>query len=401
MMTVSTLLLIALLAPPPQGSDRRAEAERLAAAGSHAAALARFQEIAAANPDDIEARVWIGRLHATLGHPQRAIDVFRSVLAVEPRHVRTLIELGGVLTTTGRHDEARTALDRAEAVAPDDPAVLSAQGRLHAAAGQRELSRAYFLRAEALQPGNPEAREGSSALRAANAHRIEAAYVFEDFNRDVSATHAGDLTLNARVNDALRVFVTGQRQRKFSQIENRGGGGVEWAVRRNLRVRAGSLFASDTIVLPRGDAFASVDADAGRATWTFMGRYAQFDAARFWAAGPGVLVRLPRGLDVQGSYFRSQTRPEAGDPIGVNSGSVGLSAAVSSRARVTGTYTRGIDHLEWLTADRLGPFTANTWSAALDVRASRLLSFALAYDYQDRPDAVRVHRAGVRLTQRF
>lgn len=397
----TAVVLLMLAGGSPQAVDPRAEAERLAAQGSNAAALAAFQALAAANPDDIEARVWIGRLHAALGHPQRAIDVLRSVLAVEPRHVQALVELGNALVRTGRYAEAAEVLDRAEKISPDSPAILAAQGRLHGGAGQRELARAYFLRAAALEPGNPDAREGYRDLRATNAHRLEAGYLFEHFDRDVPATHAGDLTLNLRVSDRVRVFGTGQRERKFARVENRGGGGFEVRVRRGLRVRGGALFGGDTVILPQSDAFASLSADAGRATWTVMGRVADFEQASLWIGGPAVLVRLPRGVESHASYFRNVTRPEGARAVGGNSGTIGVSTPLGPRARISGDYTRGIDRLDWLTTDRLGAFTANTWSAGLEARASRLVSLHFSYDYQERPGEIHVHRAGIRLVQRF
>ena len=58
-----------------QAPDQRAEAERLANSGAHAAAVKQFQALAAANPDDIEARVWIAQLHALMGRPEHAADV--------------------------------------------------------------------------------------------------------------------------------------------------------------------------------------------------------------------------------------------------------------------------------------------------------------------------------------
>ncbi len=398
----STLLLLTALSSAPQAPDRRAEAERLARAGANAAALAQFQAIAAADPDDIDARIWIGRLHAALGHPERAVDVLRSVVAARPRQVDALVELGNLLVTTLRYEEAGKILDRAEAIAPDSAAVLAAQGRRHGGAGQRELARAYFLRAEALEPGNAAVRDGYDALRTVNAHRIEAGYIFESFDHDVPATHAGDVSLNLRAGDGLRLVATVQRQRKFAAVEDRGGGGFEFAARPGVRVRGGALFARDTIVLPRADVFGSMAVDAGRATWSAASRFAHFGGADFWMGGPGVLVRLPRGIETHASYFRGVTRPGSGPSVGVNSGTIGLSAALTRRVRVTGEYTRGIDHVELLTVDRLGLFHANTWSGALDVWASRLLSFSLTYDDQDgRPDALHVRRAGIRLIQRF
>jgi YaiO family outer membrane protein len=230
---------------------------------------------------------------------------------------------------------------------------------------------------------------------------VEAGYVFEHFNVDVTDTHAADITVNARVNDALRVFASGQRQRKFSHTENRGGGGIEWTAHRNVQVRVGGLFGSDTVVLPRTDAFASVAVDSGRATWTVGGRVANFDNVQLWLGGPDLLVRLPHGLEAHAGYYHSSTRPDVGSSVGLESGVLGISAALARRVRLIAEYTRGIDHLELLTVDRLGLFTANTWSLGLDAWASEMTTLDFRYDHQQRPDDVHVERIGIHLTQRF
>ncbi len=401
MVTVcSTLMLVTALLGVPQAADSRADAQRLATSGAHAEALKQFQAIAAANPDDIEARTWIGRLHAKMGHPQRAIDVFRSIVIVQPKNVDALLGLGDSLTTTGQYHDAAEVLARAEAIAADRPAVLAAQGRLRRADGHSDLASAYYLRALVLDPTNAEVRTAYNELRAERAHRVEAGYVFEHFDVDVTDTHAADIAVNARVNDALRVFASGQRQRKFSQAENRGGGGIEWAHRR-VQVRLGGLFGSDTVVLPRSDVFASVAVTSGRATWTVGGRVATFDDVKLWLGGPDLLVRLPHGIEAHAGYYHSSTRPDAGSSVGLDSGVLGISAALQRRVRLSAEYTRGIDHLELLTADRLGLFTANTFSLGLEARASDMTSLNFRYDHQQRPDDVRVERIGIHLTQRF
>jgi Tfp pilus assembly protein PilF len=400
-MVCSTLMLVTALLGAPQAADSRADAERLARSGSHAAALKQFQAIAAENPDDIEARLWIGRLHATMGHPQRAIDVFRSIVIVQPKNVDALVGLGDSLVTTGQYRDAADVLGRAEAIAADRPAVLAAQGRLRRADGHSDLASAYYLRALVLDPTNTAVRAAYNEMRAERAHRVDVGYVFEHFNVDVTDTHAADIAVNARVNDALRVFASGQRQRKFSQTENRGGGGIEWAAHRDVQIRLGGLFGSDTVVLPKTDVFASVDVDSGRATWTVGGRVANFDNVKLWLGGPDLLVRLPHGLEAHAGYYHSSTRPDVGSSVGLDSGVLGISAALQRRVRVSAEYTRGIDHLELLTVDRLGLFTANTWSLGLEAWASDMTSFNFRYDHQQRPDEVHVERIGVHLTQRF
>src|SRR4029453_15318344 len=117
MILISTAILGLTLLSTPQGADQRAEAERMAKSGNYAAALKQFQAIAAANPDDIDARLWIARLHAQMGHPEHAVAVYRTILAVQPQQLDALIGLGQSLVTLGRLAEASDALNRAETLA--------------------------------------------------------------------------------------------------------------------------------------------------------------------------------------------------------------------------------------------------------------------------------------------
>src|SRR6185436_13886325 len=96
----AAILGVALLATP-QAPDQRAEAERLARSGAHEEALKAFQALAAQNPDDIEARLWIARIHVLMGHPERAADVYQSIVAAQPQNVDALLGLGEALTTAG------------------------------------------------------------------------------------------------------------------------------------------------------------------------------------------------------------------------------------------------------------------------------------------------------------
>src|SRR4029079_17833849 len=81
MILISTAILGVMLLGSPQAQDPRAEAERMSNSGNYSAALKQFQALAAANPDDIEARLWIARLHAQKGHPENAGDVYTSILS--------------------------------------------------------------------------------------------------------------------------------------------------------------------------------------------------------------------------------------------------------------------------------------------------------------------------------
>jgi tetratricopeptide (TPR) repeat protein len=298
-MVLWMVMSAALIAAPQTAAGQqpaaepRAQAEQLARSGEFRAALERFQALAAANPDDVEARVWIARLHGWMGDDRRAVDVYQSILATNPRHVEALAGAGDALIRLGRRNEAGDVLSRAEKAAPDDAAVLAAQGRLHAAAGHPDLAVAYYERALAIDPAAAAAREELQALQRERAHRVELGYFFEHFNQDTPDPQAGFASLNVRVNEQFRVSGTVQHERKFSQSETRGGAGVEWLSGPSIRVRAGVLLGGDAQVLPEADGYGGIDYKRGRATWSFDLRFAEFQDAGVQIGGAGLELTLP------------------------------------------------------------------------------------------------------------
>jgi YaiO family outer membrane protein len=395
----AAILGVALLAFP-QAADQRAEAERLARSGGYEAALKQFQALAAANPDDIDARVWIARLHALMGRPEHAEAVYRSILAVEPQHVDALIGLGNALVTLGQLDDAADALNRAEALAADRPALLTAQGRLHQAGNHTTLALAYFMRALALEPTNAEARAAADALRAARAHRVELDYTFQHLNADMDDAHVGSFEVNARVSDPVRIFGRGQVQRAFGFDEQRAGGGLEWSITRHAGLRAGVLVGADTAYLPDTDAFVEASVRQGRATWSFQLRKADFEGADFWLGGPGLAVTVLPRVEASIQYYRGRVDAEGFGESTTDSVVLGLAGSASDRLRLGVTFTHGIDRLDWLTLDRITT-EADTVSVTGGYDFTAFVTFRGGYDFQSRPDGVQAHRANAGFVFRF
>ena len=405
-MLISMLLSVALAtgqaqaAPPPQG-DPRAQAEALARSGADRAALERFQAIAAANPDDLEARLWIARLHERMGDSDRAIDVYESIIANSPQHLEALIGLGHALINEGRLAEASDALNRAESLAAENAAVLAAQGRLHAVAGRTTLSLAYYQRAVTIDPNNARVGEELLELQARRGHRVELGYFFEHFNTDIPDPQAGFGTLNLRISDSLRVSGTAQHHRKFSESETRGGGGIEWMLHRSLRVHAGVLVGGDAAILPESDVYGGLGYQFGRATWTFDVRVAEFSAVTAKIGGGGLQVALPQRSAVWVKYYRFDTDYAQQSSDIVHSWVLGGVGRPKPKWQLGVEYTRGPDQLDFLTIDRLGRFDTNTYSVFTDYQFTPMFSGEARYDYQDRPGDLRVHRAGLRIVHRF
>jgi hypothetical protein len=95
---VFSLLLAASLTlnPSPQESPAATgptfpAAVQAANDGRDLEALASFQQLASANPNDHAARLWIARLHARMGHQDLAEPVYRSVLLEDPGNIDAMI----------------------------------------------------------------------------------------------------------------------------------------------------------------------------------------------------------------------------------------------------------------------------------------------------------------------
>jgi tetratricopeptide (TPR) repeat protein len=400
MMLIAALCLL-LSASAGQEPDARTQAERLARSGAHEEALKRFQALAAMNPDDVAARLWIGRLHQLMGHPRRAAAVFESLVAIDSRNVDAMTGLGLALIETSDWRAAADALNRAEALAADRVDVLTAQGRLHAADGRPTLALAYYGRALAAEPGNAAIRAEADALRASRAHRVTLGYDFQAFDPSIGALHAGRVEVNARVSDAVRVFARGQLLRHEGDDESRGGGGIEWMPGPAVRLRGGVQFGSSTRWLPERDAFVGGRFGRGRTQWTVRAHFVDFDGADMWIAGPGVIVDLTPRTTLVAEYLRGSTNIAGGTSEITDNGSIGLHAKLSPHTSAFVEYHRGIDRLDWFTLDRIGAADANTLSIGGRGDLTPFVGLGARYDYQERRGDLRIHRVAANFTFRF
>jgi tetratricopeptide (TPR) repeat protein len=402
MTSLAIAVLGLALAAAPQDANRRADAERLAASGAHAEALKRFQALAAENPDDIEARLWIARLHARMDHPERALDVYRSITSTHPQNVAALVGAGRMLTELERFDEAADALARAEALAADDPAVLAASGALHGMAGRSTLGLAYYDRALALRPTDVEVRQAADRLRASRAHRVQLEYDFAGYQPFDEELQMGGLEVNARVTDTVRLFARGQSMRADDEYENRGGGGIEWRPTRHLTFAAGAFGGTDTAILPELDIFASLSLrHSPRVRWLLDVRYADYDVANVWIGGPGIGIRFG-DAELTARVLPSRTQLAFADSFTTTSASIGIAGPLGDRATVSAEYRYGIDRLDWLTLDRvLLDDEAHTAAFHGTFDFTPFVTLGAGYEYREQPGDISIHRALARLILRF
>lgn len=398
----AVVLAVVMMAPGQAGQDARAEAERLAKTGAHEEALKRFQQLVAANPDDVDSRLWIGRLHLSMGHPVRAAAVFESIVATSPQNVDALVGLALAEMDAGHTARAADALSRAEALAADRIDVLAAQGRYHAAEGRPTLALAYYGRALVAEPGNDAIRAASDAVRASRAHSVSVGYDFQKFDGVDDAMHAETVTGNFRVNDMLRVLGRVQLLQFGVTDDARFGAGIEWFATPSLHLRAGALAGSDNVWLPETDVFADATFLQRRSRWSLTVQYVDFDHSNLWIGGPGLELDVTPRITLLAQYLRGRTQVEFGDSTTSNNGMVGVAVKLTDRVRGSVSYARGIDRLDWLTVDRLGAEGANTLSAGIGADLTPFVSLSAEYDHHDRPaGALDANRGRAWLTFRF
>jgi YaiO family outer membrane protein len=387
-----------------QAPDLHAEAERLARSGAYQEALERFRSLAAANPRDVEARTWIARLHSLMGQHRQAEEVYRSVLVEAPDRLDVLIGLGSALTAQGRIAEARPFLAQAEKLSPDDLEVLAAQGWLNLADEQNRLALGYYGRATLMAPEQKDLRLNLEEAHRRYDHRLEATYFNEVFSESIDDTQSADVVLNFRAADQLRAFGRGQQERRFSETDQRGGGGLDWRVDRPWlsSLQAHAMVGPGNLVLPEFEAGFGFGWNARKVSLSALGTLFNFDSAQMWAFGPAVRVNFTDSVALSASLMRTLTEFSGlSDRIGDSAGKISVGFRVHPRLWLETGYAGGIEDFDRVTIDRLGEFHAKTVSgtARLDFRS--LTTIVGTYEYQRIEAGTEMGRLTFRLIQWF
>jgi hypothetical protein len=399
---VGGLILLVLLAQPAAqvAPPTYEEAVAMARRGEYTTALAAFRQIVAMVPGDHDSRVWIGRLNGWLGDTGAAAAMFRSVILENANHVDARVALAAVLLNSGDTDAALEALADAERLAPADGDVLAGLGRTYFFRGELSAAVRFVERAVAVSP-TPEHLALREQILRAFRHHLEVTGFTEHFTEDFPAAGNGNVALNLRASDRLRLLARGQVQNKFEAREWRAGGGFEWRANGATWLAASLLAGPDNTVLPRTDAGASVSYARGRIEWIGATRRITFATADVWVASPGVYISLSDRVVANGRYFYASTSFSSGPRDGGHSGAAGLSVLTGRRVWWSGGYARGTENFETLSPDRIGEFLAHTVSGGIRLDLPNLASFAAAYDRQWRNRGTGMGRLTLVLLHRF
>jgi len=395
------LLAIACLLAPAQDPGDRDRAEQAARAGHTGEALPLWRRIADADPGDIEAHVWVGRLQLRLGDAVAAEATFRSVLARQPGDVDARIGLGNALVRQGALHEALVVLFDAERDAASNGELLAAIARAFRTAGNDRYALYYYTRATVNAPGDPDIREAYE-----NVARADGQFVaVEGFGQRLtpgSGAGSGRVVIRLRATPILRVLGEVRAQRGDGYADHLYGGGLEWrpAAADTVLVRAAGH--PGNVALPHADLSAGLVHYSGPFEVGGSVRGLSFADADVTAASP-TLAWDPGGrFRVDARYTYSYARFAA---TGQHRGDHSVLARGTVRARrrvsLNGAYAYGIESFEDLTADRLASLAAHTAAAGMRITLRSLTVVDAAWERQWRSNTSRLDRVTIALSQFF
>ncbi|HEX4567156.1 MAG TPA: tetratricopeptide repeat protein [Vicinamibacterales bacterium] len=391
--------VIAALAAQSGPADRTRAVE-LARAGRTAEALTLFERLVAIAPDDVDARLWIARLHARLGQTSRAEGEFRDVLEKHPSDVDARIGLSGVLLRRGAWPEALAMLRETEPYAHENADFFAVLARAYHRAGDDSRALGYYARARALAPDDRDVRYAYEDTAELYSHSI----AFEGFGEHVGpSTNAGSgtFTVGIRAQPRLQLDAQARVHQRVGDTDVTAGGGVEWRVSLVDTVHVHAIGGPGNTSLPIADVGGDFTHYAGAFEVGGAFRRLWFDGVGVVAASP--VVAWDRGrwrTDARYSYSYSSFN-QTGHTSGDSSVMIRETWRPRWRLNVNVAYAYGIESFEDLTTDRLGALGATTFAAGVRIRTPQLAQIFATWEHQWRSNNTAMDRFTVAIVRSF
>ena len=133
------------------------QARALLAAGDSEQALAAVQRALAAEPENLDAMLFIARLVRRGGNPQGAEALYRKILEHSPESAEAHAGIGACCGLAGRYEDAVKYLRAAVSLSPDYFEAWSFLGEALVEQGKTEEAMDCFERSVTIRPNNPAA----------------------------------------------------------------------------------------------------------------------------------------------------------------------------------------------------------------------------------------------------
>lgn len=396
------LVLTSSAAAQPSRAEQVERALAHVRAQQYAAALAVFRELARENSQDYEARIWVARLESWRGDFAEAEQLYRAVLAEQPSNREARLGLADVIAWQGRHAEA---LERLRPLYEDDATdleVLLRLGRVSRWRGDRREALRYYREALARDPSQPEAQEAIELLIEQTDYRLEAGYLFEDFDF-ASETHGDFVELLHARSDRTTLLGRLGFQRKFDENLTRFSLGLTRRVGQGNYLRGEASFAPSGQVLANQDYEVELTRVLRAGVSSGLGyRYLRFRVANVHVLAPLFNWDLHPNLHLTLRYTPARTRFDS-PPTSVwnHSGWARLTWDLNPTWSPYLTFAVGSENFSGVSSEQLGRFAAQTYGGGATLQWSARRGLRFGYFFQNRTDRRRQHSLGLSVFQRF
>lgn len=116
--TASLLPIAAASKYMDEGIDLLNKGERTAATASFRKAIAQYEQVLKAEPDNLYARSYMGLTYYYMGDSKKALEAERAVLDKDPNYLWAVFNLAWIYETGGKPDQALLMYQKYVAVAP-------------------------------------------------------------------------------------------------------------------------------------------------------------------------------------------------------------------------------------------------------------------------------------------
>jgi Flp pilus assembly protein TadD len=158
----------AAAANPADTAAQLRYADALARGGDMAAARDLLKSRLATVSDPVQLRDGLGSIYVVTGQPALAIAEYDAVLAARPDDMRALVNKGVALDLLGRHDDAQVLYRKALALAPGDAAILNDMALSMLLAGHPHEAQQMVVSLQSQPDIAPRIRAGVGVVLAAN-----------------------------------------------------------------------------------------------------------------------------------------------------------------------------------------------------------------------------------------
>jgi len=280
-----------LLSRFPDYHDARVQyALLLAWNGHYQVALLHFDSVLFVQPSHVEARFGKAQTLAWTGRYRQSVDILLALIQEYPQSARFLSEAGHVYLRGGALRKALEYYEKAYIRLPNDTEVMRDLARVHRSLGNKELALYWYRKLLAASPGNDEARAEVLRLTYEADHEIQLTAAYESFTIEGIQEHTlFQAEYYYALNENWKPFLHFSNISKFSERENRFGGGFYAILMNSLSSFAQVIVSPNAIVVPKLDVTAELNAGIVRSVELIGGfRTLQFDSVNVNILMPGL-----------------------------------------------------------------------------------------------------------------